>query len=937
MKRVQIEPWTIKEKLCLASAVLRSGDQNWMSVSRVLRVYGEPNRPPDWYSQKQCAVQYNSLLSNVGTPKRKKRSEKGIETVDTPGESIVRKLTQERIEELKRLMAEERMEYLRLKKEKEEVDSHRADDRLTEMWQEIEEEIEREKQEQASIMRQHEERKKEVDASNRTVLMSSGRTLSEAGTEVDSNDSVDVDVKPSPTPPSPLLTSLLQSPSPSLLHRNSGAPTISSLLHSAPSIPRIHDSPTLSKLLESPTSVSGQINFLQTSPVIKTETLSTHTMSSVPIIDAKEEAVEIKTEVLSPLRTDGDKDNATAETEDQEEIQEEEALVSSSSSFEKDKPNVVRRLDLDLQESPTGEGEKDDRNSLNHTLDSDTLEEQLETEMELDSQTVEMIVMGPNQGAVIAVHHDNSSENVEEMNSTESQSKDLADVEAIMKEEALDDENVPDDTVIELNTDITSKPVEEALKMISDATIIVSGSEEAIEIETQSRDDEQSISSVVKDLGDVSANEMKEIIEGAEVIVEEVVADEVRNNEETKVKQDEVSDIITTEKGDVISDVIKEECKGSPGPEELIEDVELDDSVLEVGGEVSLAELAESVVESTLQDIEVAVSESSETTSSTGKSNESEKTDVSNKDEEVLKEKECVRIENEEEKEESKTKEMPDKSVSESKTEATTEDKREGTAALSADIPSDQLSSSATAVDSAAEQQSQTDTVDSKTQQRPDTPSTTEEEAEPTAPPATTSATPPAPRRGKKRALSNSDSKPNSPAATPGEEGKEFRSWKKSIMLVYNRLATHKYASLFLRPITNEQARGYHSVIHRPMDLSTIKKNIESGQLRTTVEFQRDMMLMFQNAIMYNNSTTLVYEMAKTMQSECIQHIQLMVEAMGEGVPWRTESESVDKQNKRARGKTDADFTPVRKRLPVTSGEDSKMPQPSKRKKPSSS
>lgn len=63
-------------------------------MSRVLRVYGEPNRPPDWYSQKQCAVQYNSLLSNVGTPKRKKRSEKGIETVDTPGESIVRKLTQ---------------------------------------------------------------------------------------------------------------------------------------------------------------------------------------------------------------------------------------------------------------------------------------------------------------------------------------------------------------------------------------------------------------------------------------------------------------------------------------------------------------------------------------------------------------------------------------------------------------------------------------------------------------------------------------------------------------------------------------------------------------------------------------------------------------------------------------------------------------------------
>lgn len=32
------------------------------------------------------------------------------------------------------------------------------------------------------------------------------------------------------------------------------------------------------------------------------------------------------------------------------EAQEEETLVSSSSSFEKDKPNVVRKLDLDVSE-----------------------------------------------------------------------------------------------------------------------------------------------------------------------------------------------------------------------------------------------------------------------------------------------------------------------------------------------------------------------------------------------------------------------------------------------------------------------------------------------------------------------------------------------------------------------------------------------------------
>lgn len=222
----------------------------------------------------------------------------------------------------------------------------------------------------------------------------------------------------------------------------------------------------------------------------------------------------------------------------------------------------------------------------------------------------------------------------------------------------MDDESVPDNTVIELNADVTSKPVQEALKMISDATIIVPGTEEPVEVETDSKD-EQNVGSVVKDLGEVSANEMKEIIEGAEVIVEEVVSEAVKNSEEAKDKQ-EVINKITTEKDDVISDVIKEECKGSPCSEDLIDSVELDDSVLDVGGEVSLTELADSVVESALKDIEVAISESSETASSFGKDNESEQTDTAIKEEALLEEKEQSKLENNEDAD-SKIKEVSDK------------------------------------------------------------------------------------------------------------------------------------------------------------------------------------------------------------------------------------------------------------------------------------
>ncbi|XP_023318036.1 uncharacterized protein LOC106651407 isoform X2 [Trichogramma pretiosum] len=120
-------------------------------------------------------------------------------------------------------------------------------------------------------------------------------------------------------------------------------------------------------------------------------------------------------------------------------------------------------------------------------------------------------------------------------------------------------------------------------------------------------------------------------------------------------------------------------------------------------------------------------------------------------------------------------------------------------------------------------------------------------------------------------------------------ETPDYRAWKKSILLVYNRLATHKYASLFLRPITDDQAPGYHSIIYRPMDLHTLKKNIDNGSIRCTTHFQRDVMLMFQNAIMFNKQNTSVHKMSLEMQEECLQHMQILLQAT-EDAPFRRET-----------------------------------------------
>lgn len=59
------------------------------------------------------------------------------------------------------------------------------------------------------------------------------------------------------------------------------------------------------------------------------------------------------------------------------------------------------------------------------------------------------------------------------------------------------------------------------------------------------------------------------------------------------------------------------------------------------------------------------------------------------------------------------------------------------------------------------------------------------------------------------------------------------------------------------------------------MDLSTIKKNIESGAIRSTVEFQRDISLMFFNSIIYNPTYHEVNRLAKEMYTESTTIIQV--------------------------------------------------------------
>ncbi|XP_078241672.1 bromodomain-containing protein 8 isoform X2 [Pogona vitticeps] len=67
---------------------------------------------------------------------------------------------------------------------------------------------------------------------------------------------------------------------------------------------------------------------------------------------------------------------------------------------------------------------------------------------------------------------------------------------------------------------------------------------------------------------------------------------------------------------------------------------------------------------------------------------------------------------------------------------------------------------------------------------------------------------------------------------------------------------------------------------HRPVDLSSIKRRISKGQIQNMVQFQRDLMLMFQNAIMYNNSNHHIHRIAMEMEQEVLEQLQMLGEAL---------------------------------------------------------
>ncbi|KAM6986632.1 bromodomain-containing protein 8 [Aplochiton taeniatus] len=766
------EPWSVREKLCLATSVMKSGDQNWVSVSRAIKPFAEPGRPLDWFSQKHCASQYSELLETTEAPKRK-RGEKG-EVVETVEDVIVRRLTAERIDELKRLIKDTQEKHRKLKRETELIQAGNLDSQLEELYGEI---VQKKKQEEEEA----EVKRKATDSAYRarqavknapkrmpcvTVRSPSGcisPSLEFSPVDplhgITDNPSSSLSVSPwfipptetcrpmlgdvglgtlledcqqkklmgqKATPPSsPLLSELLKKgnllpTSPRLVIEGDGTPSNMTIAHdlqlTAPSVPgsQATGAPTLSRLLE-----AGPTQFSTPSG-----TLACPDMPSASPSAATPPAVDFPT----------------------------------SLNTEEDEMGLSVRATC---QSVNGKGKAPELGE-NDVVTASYMGD------ELDLETV---------GDIIAIIEDKGDDHAEAL--------DAAAVEAAL--------SLCEETGHALAGPWEAGPFKspEAGPTVfhpPSRNSSLDGKREMLQIRGAtstplSSCDGQSCYPSAYPLSSLPASLPSVCSLGR---LEHTKPGVLLQSEAPRGTREE------GHQGSPISlhTVIK--CESEEWTQEGC-DTPCADTLLEHGTLTGRASKEVKREEGMSDGEEESASENREGLEGDGLE-------------------ECGGDDD-----------GPETYLSEP----------EGETELDPPASESEDGYSLHTASSSLQLHTTADSI-----------------------------------------ASSPASSQFSMCSEDQEAIQAQKIWKKAIMLVWRAAANHRYANVFLQPVTDEIAPGYHSIVHRPMDLSTIKKNIETGLIRTTAEFQRDIMLMFQNAVMYNSSDHDVFHMALEMQRDVLEQIQ---------------------------------------------------------------
>ncbi|XP_066470498.1 bromodomain-containing protein 8 isoform X5 [Tiliqua scincoides] len=858
---------------------MRSGDQNWVSVSRAIKPFAEPGRPPDWFSQKHCASQYSELLETTETPKRK-RGEKG-EVVETVEDLIVRKLTAERVEEVKKLIKETQEKYRQLKRDAELIQAGHMDHKLEELYNDIVLK-KRMEEEEAEVKR------KATDAAYqaRQAIKNPSRRLpgmmarSPAGSASPGADYTLGDLsQPTVEEASPGVTpgTLPSTPVASFI----GIPDtpMGSTSLDAPMTPVTDDSaqkkmlgqkatpppsPLLSELLK-----KGSL--LPTSPRLVGESdmavISGHTGSSsillevggvLPVLHGGEMQPAATTVPASPAASGAPTLSRLLEAGPAQ-------FTTSLASFSAvaSEPPVkllpppvesvsqativmVPTLPAPAAVPPTATPESVATVSQPNTCVSmEAVPDPHTVTVSVDSSEISMIIdsikkdcLASGASGAVGTSKDHSMDGKEDLDLAEKM--DIA-VSYTGEEPAYTGEELDFETVGDIIAIIEDK-VDDHPEVLDVAAV------EAALSFCEEIEDSQSLTGpwehpLQREHPIQQEHEKQNQIPQMAVTVKQERSD----CEESDAKG--IRDLIGI--GDLGTEIKTEPAEqeqihlsseeAPPLPARINEATELrgqipeDEAISVAGLESSEMEMESAKVEMDHEMVKTELPADDETSSphAPSASEDSSQADLHHKYElsDSMKEEAQALFGNQ-----IKGEEDEDDGASEAASleEPKEEDQGEGYLSEIDNEPPVSESDDGFSIHNAPLQ-----------------------------------------------SHTLADSIPSSPASSQfsvcSEDQEAIQAqkiWKKAIMLVWRAAANHRYANVFLQPVTDDIAPGYHSIVQRPMDLSTIKKNIENGLIRTTAEFQRDIMLMFQNAVMYNSSDHDVYHMAVEMQRDVLEQIQ---------------------------------------------------------------
>ena len=119
-----------------------------------------------------------------------------------------------------------------------------------------------------------------------------------------------------------------------------------------------------------------------------------------------------------------------------------------------------------------------------------------------------------------------------------------------------------------------------------------------------------------------------------------------------------------------------------------------------------------------------------------------------------------------------------------------------------------------------------------------------------------------------------------SPLPVPAQQHKRFQNIAINLL---NSIQEHRFSSPFLQPVSVKDAPDYYNVVREPRDLKNIMKAVKSKNepplYQSVKELERDIMLMFANCIMYNQSGDDLVELTKTMKQDISEVFKMFEEA----------------------------------------------------------